>query len=49
MVNRGIGGIDFGKFLYTYGWSIGGFWGTYKNDKGEVRIFDETCHRITKL
>ena len=50
LVDKGIVGKDFGVFLSTEGWSIGGWNGFYKSDKdGKEHIFDQTVHVITKV
>lgn len=46
-VDKGILGVDSGKLLSVKGWSIGGLWGEYENTKGEVRVFDQTVHKIS--
>ncbi len=46
-VDKGILDIDIGRFMSVRGYSIGGAWGFYRNDKGEKHIFDETVHRIS--
>jgi hypothetical protein len=49
-VDKGICGIDTGKFIGTTGYSAFGFIGLYKSDKdGEEHIWDESVHKVTKV
>lgn len=49
MIDKGSLGSDFGTFISVRGFSIGGYWGFYKDIWGNKRIWDETVHKIIKL
>jgi hypothetical protein len=46
LIDKGILGLEYGTICSINGVSCGGFWGFYKNQKGEKHIFDETIHKL---
>jgi hypothetical protein len=46
-IDKGILGIEEGTLISIDGVSIGGYWGTYKDESGKKQTFDQTVHKVS--